>query len=73
MIKLIMKKTISSVKDITTKKYLLDDKDYIRSKSTNINILLNRVKLDQKRENSKKIIFSLIASLSVLMFGYLIV
>ncbi len=73
MIKLIMKKTISSVKDITTKKYLLDDKDYIRSKSTNINILLNRVKLDQKRENRKKIIFSLIASLSVLMFGYLIV
>ncbi len=67
-----MKKTISSVKNMTSSKYLLDDKYDIKSKSTNINILLNRVKLDQKKESRKKILFSLLASFVVLTFGFLI-
>ena len=41
-------------------------------KSTNINILLNRVKLDEEKEYRKKIIFSAITSLSLVLFGVLI-
>ena len=41
-------------------------------KSTNINVLLNRVKLDQKKENRKKIIFTAATSLGLVLFGVLI-
>ena len=67
-----MKKTISSIKSVISNKYLQREKNFTASKSTNINILLNRVKLDQKKESRKKILFSLIASASVLTFGFLI-
>ena len=40
--------------------------------TTDINILLNRVKLDKKRESIKKILFSAAASAGVLIFGVLI-
>ena len=68
MFKLLMKKTVSSIKSVISNKYLQREKNYTGSKSTNINILLNRVKLDQKKESRKKILFSLIASASVLTF-----
>ena len=67
-----MKKTISSIKDIEYSKYSLNKDENFRSKNTNINILLNRVKLDQKKESRKKILFSLLASVGVLTFGFLI-
>ena len=41
-------------------------------KSTNINILLNRVKLDQKKESRKKIIFTVATSLGLVLFGVLV-
>ena len=41
-------------------------------KSTNINVLLNRVKLDQKKESRKKIIFTAATSLGLVIFGVLI-
>ena len=41
-------------------------------KSTNINVLLNRVKLDQKNESIKKIYFSAVASAGLLVFGFII-
>ena len=41
-------------------------------KTTDVNILLNRVKLDKKRESIKKILFSAAASAGVLIFGVLI-
>ena len=41
-------------------------------KTTNVNILLNRVKIDQKIERNKKIIFSISASLGLLVFGIVI-
>ena len=34
-------------------KYTLEDENSKEAKSTNINVLLNRVKLDQKRESRK--------------------
>ena len=53
-------------------KYLYKDLDYNNSKSTNINILLNRVRLSQKIEKRKKFFFSSAASTCLILFGILI-
>ena len=53
-------------------RYLSKDTDQDSSKSTNINILLNRVKLDQKKESRKKLLFTAATSLGVVLFGVLI-
>ena len=67
-----MKNTFSSVKNKIVSRYLLTDNNESQKKSTDINILLNRVKLDKKRESIKKILFSAAASVGVLIFGVLI-
>ena len=41
-------------------------------KTTNINILLNRVRQDQKKESRKKLLFTAATSLGVVLFGVLI-
>ena len=62
--------TTLSNSDITSKKDLEADK----IKTTNINILLNRVKLDKKRTLQKRIFFSIIlASLVSLLAIYFII
>ena len=53
-------------------KYNSDNESLYGSKSTNINVLLNRVKLDKKKESQKKILFSAATSLGVILFGILI-
>ena len=67
-----MKKTFSSVKNKIISRYLVADNNENLKKSTDINILLNRVKLDKKRESRKKILFSAAASAGVLIFGILV-
>ena len=67
-----MKNSISEIKNKITSSYINDEKTYDEAKSSNINVLLNRVKLDQKRESRKKILFSAITSASVLLFGFLV-
>ena len=67
-----MKNTFSSIKKHLIKKYTLDDENLYDQKSTNINVLLNRVKLDKKKESRKKILFSAITSIGLLLFGVLI-
>ena len=67
-----MKNTFSSVKNKIVSRYSLTDNNEDLKKSTDINILLNRVKLDKKRESIKKILFSAAASAGVLIFGVLI-
>ena len=67
-----MKNTFSSVKNRIVSRYSLTDNNESQKKSTDINILLNRVKLDKKRESRKKILFSAAASAGVLIFGALI-
>tara|TARA_B100001063_G_C16366390_1_gene358495 strand:- start:60 stop:266 length:207 start_codon:yes stop_codon:yes gene_type:complete len=67
-----MKSSLSNIKSTIVSKYLLDGERHDEAKSSNINVLLNRVKLDQKRENRKKILFSTAASAGVLLFGFLI-
>jgi len=67
-----MRNTFSSVKNKIVSRYSLTDNNENLKKSTDINILLNRVKLDKKRESIKKILFSAAASVGVLIFGVLI-
>ena len=49
-----MKSSLLSIKKHLMYKYSLDDENSRNSKSTNINVLLNRVKLDQKKRKQKK-------------------
>ena len=43
-----------------------------QAKSTNINILLNRIQTNQKTESRKKLYFSAAASTGLLLFGLII-
>ena len=67
-----MKNAFSSVKNKIVSRYSVKDNNESKKKSTDINILLNRVKLDKKREGRKKILFSAAASAGVLIFGALL-
>ena len=49
-----MQNTFSSLKDKIVKRYTLDDENFNENKSTNINILLNRVRVNKKKEFQKK-------------------
>tara|TARA_A100001035_G_scaffold142847_1_gene112370 strand:+ start:93 stop:311 length:219 start_codon:yes stop_codon:yes gene_type:complete len=61
-----------SVKKKLIAKYLEKDNSKEVSKRTDINILLNRVKLNQKKESRKKFYFSAAASTGLLLFGLII-
>ena len=68
-----MKNSFDTVRDKMVSKYLQkNDNNENEIKSTNINVLLNRVKSDQKKESRKKLLFSAAASAGVLLFGVLI-
>ena len=67
-----MKNTFIAIRNKLVSKYTIIDDDSNLSKSTNINVLLNRVKLDQKKESRKKLLFTAVTSLGVLLFGVLI-
>ena len=67
-----MKNLSSSVRETLVAKYLKEEKHQKNSKSTDINVLLNRVKLNQKNESRKKIYFSAAASTGLILFGFLI-
>ena len=61
-----------SVKKKLIAKYLEKDDPKKDTKRTDINILLNRVKLNQKNESRKKLYFSAAASTGLLLFGFII-
>ena len=61
-----------SVKEKLIAKYLEKDNSKKDAKRTDINILLNRVKLNQKNESRKKLYFSAAASTGLLVFGLII-
>ncbi len=67
-----MKNSLSSIKNRFILKHQLEADNFNEAKSTNINVLLNRVKLGQKKENKKKILFTIATSLGVVLFGVLI-
>ena len=67
-----MKNLASSVRKKLIEKYTVQDKPSNLPKRTDINILLNRVKLNQKNESRKKIYFSAAASAGLFLFGLII-
>jgi hypothetical protein len=67
-----MKNSFSSIRDKIVKRYTQESEYLDNQKSTNINVLLNRVKLDQKKESRNKILFTAATSIGVLIFGVLI-
>jgi len=67
-----MKNVFSSIKDKIIQRYTLEDENLYKEKSTNINVLLNRVRLDQKKESRKKILFTAATSLGLILFSVVI-
>ena len=67
-----MKYLLQTSKAKLTAKYLDEDTKLSSNKSTNINILLNRIKLRKKSESRKKIYFSAAVSTGLIIFGALI-
>ena len=61
-----------SVKKKLIAKYLEKDDPKKDTQRTDINILLNRVKLNQKNESRKKLYFSAVASTGLFLFGLII-
>ena len=67
-----MQKTFSSLKNKIVKRYTLNDENLKGYKSTNINILLNRVRVNKKKEFKKKILFTATTSfISIIFFTLL--
>ena len=55
-----MKKTFNYISSETTESSSNKNTEIDKIKTTNVNILLNRVRLDQKRTLKKRIVFSII-------------
>ena len=67
-----VKNSIIDIKNKISSRYLTANKSKNLSKSTDINVLLNRVRTNQKNESRKKLYFSAAASTGLLIFGLLI-
>ncbi len=67
-----MKNLNLGIRERLLSKYLVKDAPVDNTKSTDINILLNRVKTNQKKESRKKLYFSAAASTGLLLFGLII-
>ena len=67
-----MKNSFTALKNKLIYSNSLKEESLNNTKSTNINVLLNRVKLDQKKESRKKILLSAITSFGLFLFGVLI-
>ena len=67
-----MQNTFTSLKNKIVKRYTLNDENFDQIKSTNINVLLNRVSVNKRKEFQKKILFTAVTSLGAVLFGVLI-
>ena len=67
-----MKNLTNSLKQKLTSKYTVADTPQNTSKSTDINVLLNRVKSDKKQEIRNKFYFSAAASTGLILFGLIV-
>ena len=67
-----MQKNFSSLKNKIVKRYTLNDENLKDYKSTNINILLNRVRVNKKKEFQKKMLFTVATSLGTVLFAFII-
>ena len=62
----------SNIKNKLVAKYLVKDQSIPQAKSTDINILLNRIELNKKNESKRKLYFSAAASTGLILFGLII-
>ena len=67
-----VKNSFENVRDQLVSRYLSSDNPTANTKSTDINILLNRIKTNKKNESRKKIYFSAAASTGLILFGLII-
>ena len=67
-----MKNTASNIKEKIISRYFEKTTPVNQTKRTDINVLLNRVKTNQKNESRKKLYFSAAASTGLLLFGLII-
>ena len=67
-----MQNTFTSLKNKIVKRYTVNDENFDQIKSTNINVLLNRVSINKRKEFQKKILFTAATSLGAVLFGVLI-
>jgi len=67
-----VKNSYSAIKNKIISKNTLNDESLSKTKTADINVLLNRVKLDQKKESRKKILFTAATSFGVVLFGILV-
>ena len=67
-----MKNVEISLKEKLIAKYLPKESQKIHTKSSNINVLLNRIELNKKNESRKKLYFSAAASTGLILFGLII-
>ena len=68
----IMRNSVNKIKEKIISRYLEKDNLHNTVKRTDINVLLNRVKNNQKNESRKKLYFSAAASTGLLLFGLII-
>ena len=66
-----MKNSGINVKEKLIARYLEKDPP-TQSKSSNINVLLNRIAVNKKNESRKKLYFSAAASTGLILFGLII-
>ena len=67
-----MKNLTDTLKQKLISKYTASESQQNTSRSTDINVLLNRVKLDKRQEIKKKFYFSAAASTGLILFGLII-
>jgi len=61
-----------NIKEKLVAKYLEKDSVKPQTKSSDINVLLNRIELNKKTESRKKLYFSAAASTGLILFGLMI-
>tara|TARA_B100001093_G_scaffold419501_1_gene411078 strand:- start:65 stop:274 length:210 start_codon:yes stop_codon:yes gene_type:complete len=67
-----MKNLSDSLKQKLVSKYIVSDSSQTTSRSTDINLLLNRVKSNKKQEVRNKFYFSAAASTCLILFGVIV-
>ena len=67
-----MRNTEIDKKDKSNSEYFENSKSFKQIKSSNINVLLNRIENNQKSEYRKKLYFSVAASAGLVLFGFII-
>ena len=67
-----MRNTEIDKKNKSNSEYFKNSKSFKQIKSSNINVLLNRIENNQKSEYRKKLYFSVAASAGLVLFGFII-